>query len=339
MVSLISWIEKGLLPDVLVRVCIRALLRARLKKEATSSYEARTALLYRFRDQLQNEPIAHAVKTANTQHYEVPADLFKTFMGPHLKYSSGYWSDKATTLAESEKKMLAMTCERAEIEDGQQILELGCGWGSLSLWMARNYPNARITAVSNSTTQKEYIDSHALPNLTVITADMNTFTIDETFDRIVSIEMFEHMRNWPKLLERIQGWLSGNGRLFIHIFVHRELAYLFNEKGQVNWMSEHFFKEGMMPAESLLGICNKNFIIEKMWRVNGTHYARTLRAWLKNIDTHRTRAIHSLTNDADLKQARLQWRRWRIFFMACEELFNWRGGDEWYVAHYRLKKR
>jgi cyclopropane-fatty-acyl-phospholipid synthase len=339
MAGLISWIEKGVLPDRLVRACIRSLLRARLQKESTQRYEERYSRLYAFRDQLKKEPIARSVETANAQHYEVPADLFKTFMGPHLKYSSGYWSDQATTLAESEKKMLTLTCERAEIEDGQHILELGCGWGSLSLWMARTYPRARITAVSNSTTQKAYIDSHALPNLNVITADMNTFSTDTTYDRIVSIEMFEHMRNWPKLLERIQGWLTPEGRLFIHIFVHRELAYVFNDQGQVNWMSDHFFKEGMMPAEPLLNICNDALIVEKMWRVNGTHYGKTLRAWLENIDKHRTRALHSLTVNADPKQARIQWRRWRIFFMACEELFNWGGGNEWYIAHYRLRKR
>ena len=260
-------------------------------------------------------------------------------MGPHLKYSSGYWTDGATTLAESEKRMLEITCERAQLQDGQQILELGCGWGSLSMWMARKYPNSTITAVSNSATQKTFIDAQQLPNLTVITADMNTFETDQKYDRVVSVEMFEHMRNWHQLLERIHRWLTKDGCLFIHIFVHRELAYLFDGQGGVNWMAEHFFKEGMMPAESLLPLCNQHLITEQIWRVNGTHYAKTLRAWLQKIDKNRRAALAVLTRDLDIKEAHIQWRRWRIFFMACEELFGFNGGNEWYVAHYRLINR
>ena len=334
-----QWAEQGYLPDRIIRFMIRMLLQARLKKEGSLAFSERLNALYTFRDQLHKEPIAHAVDSANQQHYEVPADLFETFMGPHLKYSSGFWADDATTLAESEKQMLEITCERAQLEDGQQILELGCGWGSRSIWMARTYPNSTITAVSNSSTQKAFIDAQHLPNLTVITADMNTFETEQTFDRVVSVEMFEHMRNWHQLLERIHHWLNSDGRLFIHIFVHRELAYLFDGKGGVNWMSEHFFKEGMMPAESLLPICNQHLLTDQTWRVKGTHYAKTLRAWLQKIDQNRRQAITILTRDLGLKEAQIQWRRWRIFFMACEELFGFNGGNEWYVAHYRLIKR
>ena len=249
-----SMVEQGLLPDRAVRFLIRTLLKARLKKEGNLNYSDRLNALFTFRDQLQKEPVAHAVDSANEQHYEVPADLFKSFMGPHLKYSSGYWADGATTIAESEKRMLEITCERAQLEDGQQILELGCGWGSLSMWMAREYPNSTITAVPTLLPKKP----SSMPNnhnLIVITADMNTFETNQKYDRVVSVEMFEHMRNWHQLLERIHSWLTNEGCLFIHIFVHRELAYLFDGQG-VNWMAEHFFKEGMMPAESLLPLCN-----------------------------------------------------------------------------------
>ena len=334
-----EWAEQGRIPDRAIRFLIRTLLKARLKKEGSLNFSDRLNALFIFRDQLQQEPVAHAVDSANEQHYEVPADLFETFMGPHLKYSSGYWADGATTLAESEKRMLEITCERAQLQDGQQILELGCGWGSLSMWMARKFPNSTITAVSNSATQKTFIDAQQLPNLTVITADMNTFETDQKYDRVVSVEMFEHMRNWHQLLKRIHRWLTKDGCLFIHIFVHRELAYLFDGQGGVNWMAEHFFKEGMMPAESLLPLCNQHLITEQIWRVNGTHYAKTLRAWLQKIDKNRRAALAVLTRDLDIKEAHIQWRRWRIFFMACEELFGFNGGNEWYVAHYRLIKR
>ena len=337
--TIIRWAEQGIIPDYLIRILIRTLLRARLKKEGTLAFHNRLADLHQFRDALHNEPIAHATDTANEQHYEVPADLFKTFMGSHLKYSSGFWEHPTTTLEESEKKMLKLTCERAQLADGQRILELGCGWGSLSLWMARTYPNAKITAVSNSATQKVYIDAQGLPNLTVITADMNAFEPEGQFDRVVSIEMFEHMRNWHLLLQRISHWLLPDGALFIHIFVHRELAYLFDGKGGVNWMSEHFFKEGMMPAEQLLPLCNEHLVTEHMWRINGTHYARTLRGWLEKIDQNRKAAHAILERDLEKQNARLQFGRWRIFFMACEELFGFNGGNEWYVGHYRLKKR
>lgn len=337
--TIIRWAELGRLPDFIIRQLIRTLLRARLRQEGTLPFHDRLATLLQFRDALHNEPIACATDTANEQHYEVPADLFQTFMGSHLKYSSGFWQQPDTTLEESEKKMLEITCQRAQLTDGQQILELGCGWGSLSLWMARTYPNATITAVSNSATQKAYIDAQNMPNLTVITADMNTFQPDGQFDRVVSIEMFEHMRNWHQLLQHIDSWLLPNGALFIHIFVHRELAYLFDGKGGVNWMSEHFFKEGMMPAEQLLPLCNQHLVTEKIWRVNGTHYARTLRAWLEKIDQNRKAAHTILERGLGKHNAQLQFGRWRIFFMACEELFGFNGGNEWYVGHYRLKKR
>lgn len=339
MIDLMELAEKRKMPDAAIRAGIRKLLKDRLKMEALDSHEEQLESLYAFIGKIAEAPIAVATDTANEQHYEVPSDFFQTFMGPHLKYSCGYWPAADTALAESEASMLEMTCRRAGLQDGMDILELGCGWGSLSLWMAQHYPHSNIVAVSNSGTQKKYIDARGCLNLEVITADMNDFNTDRRFDRVVSVEMFEHMRNWTELLKRINQWLKPDGKLFIHIFVHRELAYLFNDAGEVNWMAEHFFKEGMMPSESLLTLINSDMVVDRHWRVNGCHYARTLRAWLNMIDTNEADAIAVLERHYGKEESRLQLGRWRIFFMACEELFRFKGGEEWYVAHYLLGQR
>ncbi|MDZ8119311.1 SAM-dependent methyltransferase [Pontiella agarivorans] len=339
MIDLMELAEKGRMPDAAIRAGIRKLLRDRIKMESKASAADQLESVFRFRDMMDRAPVAVATNTANEQHYEVPADLFQLFMGGHLKYSCGYWPVAENTLTESEEAMLELTCRRAGLTDGMDILELGCGWGSLSLWMAQQYPNSRIVAVSNSRTQKKFIDARGLPNLEVITADMNDFMIAQRFDRVVSIEMFEHMRNWPELLRRISNWLKNDGKLFVHIFVNRELAYLFNDSGEVNWMAEHFFQEGMMPSENLLTLTNRNMVVNRMWRVNGQHYAKTLRAWLDRIDINSQYAIAVLERALGAEEARLQFGRWRIFFMACEELFSFEGGEEWYVAHYLLEKR
>ena len=340
MKDLLKLAEKGRIPDAAIRAGIRKLLSDRLKMEkAEHSGEERLDRLYQFIDLIKRGPVAAATDTANEQHYEVPSEFFQTFMGPRLKYSCGFWPDADMSLLESEEAMLELTAMRAELDDGMEILELGCGWGSLSIWMAQHFPGARITAVSNSRTQKQYIDAKGLRNLQVITADMNAFSAPHTYDRIVSVEMFEHMRNWPELLHRISGWLKEEGRLFIHIFVHRELAYLFNESGTVNWMAEHFFREGMMPAEQMLFMLNEDLLVEHHWRINGRHYAKTLRAWLNAIDRNRETALEILSANTEAEEARILLGRWRIFFMACEELFGYREGEEWYVAHYLMKKR
>lgn len=339
MIDAIKLAEKGTVPDALIRAGIRKLLRNRLAAESKPDRERQLEALYDFIELMREGPVAAATDTANEQHYEVPSELFETFMGPRLKYSCGWWPSDSTTLAESEEAMLALTCERAGIENGMNILELGCGWGSLSIWMAEQYPHARITAVSNSNTQREFISQRGFKNLEVITADMNDFSTEHKFDRVVSVEMFEHMRNWCELLRRINGWLKDDGRLFIHIFVHRELAYLFNEGGKANWMAEHFFKEGMMPSEWLLPLLNDDMLLERHWCVNGKHYARTLLAWLDAIDERRDEAVAILARHHGEEEAVRQFGRWRIFFMACEELFGFKEGEEWYVAHYLLKKR
>jgi len=339
MMDLLELAEKGKMPDSAIRTGIRRLLKSRLKMEMKGSREEQLEALYRFVGMMERSPVAVATDTANEQHYEVPAEFFRTFMGSHLKYSCGYWPVADSTLNESEEKMLELTCRRAGLEDGMDILELGCGWGSLSLWMAEHYPHSRIVAVSNSRSQKQFIDARGFSNLEVLTADMNDFDIARRFDRVVSVEMFEHMRNWPELLRRINGWLKLNGKLFVHVFVHRELAYLFNEEGDVNWMAQYFFKEGMMPSENLLTLINRDMTVERFWRINGRHYARTLRAWLERIDQNKNNAIAILGQRCEEEEARTRFGRWRIFFMACEELFGFEGGDEWYVAHYLLNKR
>ena len=336
--QIINLIESPIFPDFLLRFIIRKLLKSRLKIEYSLVKNELSSLL-KFKENLNNFDIALAATDANEQHYENPTELFQIFMGSHLKYSSCFWNKKIKKLNDAEELMIKMTIERAQISHNQSILELGCGWGSMSLWIAKNYPSSQIIAVSNSSVQKDYIDSFNYPNLTVITSDMNDFSTNHKFDRIISIEMFEHMRNWNKLLKNISAWLNVNGLLFIHIFTHKNLSYLLNGKEKINWMSENFFKEGMFPSQYLLPICNDHLITKKMWHVNGKHYAKTLRAWLDNFDKNK-KAVYSVFEKYNSKEkSSTLFCRWRIFFIACEELFGFRKGEEWFVTHYLLEKR
>ena len=279
---------------------------------------------------------------ANSQHYEVPATFFETVLGDHLKYSACHWSPGTANLSEAEAQMLALSCERADLKDGQRVLELGCGWGSLTLWIAQHYPNSRITAMSNSASQREHIleraASHGLTNVEVITCDVNAFETEQRFDRVVSVEMFEHVRNYEVLMRRIAGWLVEGGALFVHIFCHRELMYPFEEHDESDWMSRHFFTGGLMPAEDTLLRFQGALAIEEQWRVSGTHYERTANAWLENIDARRAQVLPVL--EAAYGGDAARWlQRWRMFFMACAELFGYDNGREWMVAHYRFRRR
>ena len=337
----IELMEQGLVPDWLTRAGVRRLLLQRLHDEDSDNAAARATAMTRLVDQLRASPIALHTDAANAQHYELPPDFFRFIMGRHLKYSSCYWPPGAATLTDAEAAMLALSCERAELHDGQTILELGCGWGSLSMWMAEHYPHARITAVSNSRPQRAYIENECrqrgIDNLQVVTADMNDFFTDQRFDRVVSIEMFEHMRNYQELLLRIAKWLRSDGKLFVHIFTHRVLAYPFEIEGEDNWMGRYFFTGGLMPSDDLLLHFQDDLTLEQRWRINGRHYQRTCEAWLANQDRHR-REIMVLFQEVYGPEARRWFQRWRVFFIACAELFGFRDGEEWGVSHYRFCK-
>jgi cyclopropane-fatty-acyl-phospholipid synthase len=339
-----SLAEHGLFPDVAIRGGIRHLLTQRLRE--IQSGDARTAAPQqaRFIEQMRRSPIALVPEKANDQHYDVPVEFFRQVLGPHLKYSSAFWPTGATTLAQAEAAGLRESCMHADLTDGQTILELGCGWGSLTLWMAEHYPNSQITAVSNSHSQRTYIEAQArergLRNrVRVVTCDMNTFEIDpERFDRVVSVEMFEHMRNWPDLFSRVRQWLRPGGRFFMHVFVHRATPYLFEDLGPGDWMSRFFFTGGMMPSDGLPLSCQDHLVCVTRWRWDGIHYEKTANAWLANMDAARETLWPVIQRVYGAADARVWWVRWRIFFMACAELFGYEEGRQWWVSHYLFEK-
>ena len=329
--------ERGWVPDWMVRQGIRRLLRARLAEIQAGDCEATAANARRFVEEMDASAIAPVPEEANRQHYELPAAFFCEVLGPRRKYSSCYWGDGVEDLAAAEEAALAITAERAGIENGMRILELGCGWGSLTLWMANRYPDARILAVSNSASQRRYVEAHAerfgLCNLRVVTADMNDFQAGERFDRIVSVEMLEHMRNYRELFRRMAGWLEPHGRAFVHLFCHRAAPYAFVASDESDWMSRYFFSGGMMPSDALPLGFSKHLRVIDQWRWSGRHYQRTADAWLANMDLRRDR-IEPILASVHGADAPRWWVRWRMFFMACAELFGYAGGQEWWVSHY-----
>ncbi len=338
MMNLIDLAERRFIPDFLIRIGIRRLVAERLAEIETGDTTARAAALIR---SLSQSEVALATDSANEQHYEVPAGFFAEVLGRHMKYSACLYPDGVNDLDAAEAAMLETYAERAELSDGQDVLDLGCGWGSFTLWAGARYPGSRFTAVSNSASQRRWIEAQALSrgllNVRVITCDVNRLDFPvESFDRVVSIEMFEHVRNYAVLLERIQGWLRVDGALFVHIFCHRTHAYPYEDRGQGDWMARHFFTGGLMPAFDTLSHFNQHLHVDTSWPVSGSHYARTARDWLRRLDTNAVAATRALVASHG-DQASLWLQRWRIFFMACEELFGWRGGQEWLVGHYRLK--
>lgn len=335
--------ESGLLPDQLVRYGIRQICRRRLAQEKKASTVDRRNALRSFLEEMRQSPVAVTPELTKRQHYELPPDFFQLVLGKRMKYSCCLYESGSETLDEAEDQMLALTCRRAEIQDGMHILELGCGWGSLSLWLARNYWDVRITAVSNSASQGRYIKAQCkkfgLHNIEVITADMNTFRPGKTYDRILSVEMFEHMRNWHELLKRIASWLVDDGKFFIHIFSHKHHFYLYEQKDEFDWMARYFFTAGLMPSDDMLLYCQEHLILQDHWQVNGLHYQKTANQWLANLDANRDDILQILEQTYGATEAALWLQRWRLFFMACAELWGFQQGEEWLVSHYLFKKR
>ncbi len=340
--GLLGLAERGLVPDALLRAGIRRMCETRLKEESAGGPEASSLRFQQQIAMLRDSPVAIHTDAANRQHYELPPAFFQHCLGPRLKYSSCYYPTGKETLAQAEEAMLQLYCERAALIDGQDLLELGCGWGSLTLWMAQHYPNSNITAVSNSRPQREFIEARCfergLENVRVITCDVNQLDmLADQFDRCVSIEMFEHMRNYDTLLARIDKWLRPGGALFVHIFCHKTLLYPFETEGDDNWMGRHFFTGGLMPSVDTLLWFQQNLKIEERWLVDGTHYQRTADHWLEEQDKHRD-VVMPVLREAYGDAAGLWFQRWRMFWMACAELFGYDEGREWMVGHYRFRK-
>ena len=339
---LIDLSERGLVPDFLIRAGIRNLCRKRLQQCKHDDCEANAELAEKYIVDSDASPMAVLTEKANQQHYEVPAEFYRHALGKNLKYSSCYYDSNTKSLDDAEDRALALTCEHAKLENGLDILELGCGWGSLSLWMAKNFPDSQITSISNSNSQREYILGQArnrgYENLKVITADINEFTTESTYDRVVSVEMFEHVRNHRELFSRIHNWLRPEGKLFTHVFCHRSTSYPFEVEGEDDWMSKHFFSGGTMPADELFLRISGNLELEHRWRWSGKHYAQTSEDWVANIDQHREEILKLFNRDLSMAEAHRTFHRWRIFFLACAETFGFSNGQEWWVSHYLFKK-
>jgi cyclopropane-fatty-acyl-phospholipid synthase len=335
--TIIGTAERVPLPDLIIRAAVQRLCSRTATRLASGNVESDAW----FADEMAARAIAEYTDEANTRDHEVPAAFLAHVLGPNRKYSSGFYKEAKSTLREAEEEALRQTVDHADLADGQSILELGCGWGSLSLWMARRFPHSEIIAVSNSRPQREFIEAEAaargLKNLVVITQDINVFAPEHQFDRIVSVEMFEHMMNWRELLTRIKSWLAPNGRFFMHIFTHRSGAYLFDRADGEDWIAQHFFTGGMMPSHHLIRQYSDLVEIEKEWRWSGVHYQRTAQDWLANFDSHRDQ-IEAILRKVYGNETNLWMRRWRRFFLATSGLFGYADGSEWGVSHFRMKK-
>ncbi|MBY0449627.1 MAG: cyclopropane-fatty-acyl-phospholipid synthase family protein [Cyanobacteria bacterium] len=338
-------IESNLVPEPLIRLGIRYLLSQKLRVEYKANVEDQNQVILDFVADLKQSPIAIETQAANDQHYEVPSDFYHYCLGPRRKYSGCYWTPETKTLAEAEETMLQLSCDRAQIEDGQRILDLGCGWGSMSLWLAEKYPQAKITGLSNSRSQKAYIDSVAqakgFKNLEIITGNIVDFDFEGSpqFDRVISIEMFEHMKNYEALLRKIRRWVRDDGRLFVHIFTHKTVAYHYEDQGPRDWMTRYFFSGGTMPSHDLLLYFQDDFTIANQWAVNGVHYQKTAEAWLENMKRHRSEILPILASTYGEEQVTRWWVYWQVFFMACAELWGYDHGNEWHVSHYLFNAR
>jgi cyclopropane-fatty-acyl-phospholipid synthase len=338
----LGWAERGRMPDFVLRRGIDALVKSRLASLPLGDAEALAALEERFIAAMDRAPVAPAPREANEQHYEVPAAFFAEVLGRRRKYSCCLFADGVQDLNEAEAAALDVTCERAGLAPGQRVLELGCGWGSLTLWMAEHYPGIEVTAVSSSRAQAAAIrteaDRRGLSGVRIITVDMNALALDERFDRVVSVEMLEHMRNWRVLFARVHDWLVPGGRFFLHVFCHRAAPYLFVDEGPSDWMTRYFFAGGMMPSDGLALRFQDRLRLRARWRWDGRHYARTAEAWLARLDARREQVLPILAEAYGPDEARRWLQRWRLFFLAVSGLFGYAAGQEWWVGHYLFER-
>lgn len=336
-------LARDIFPEWAIRWGIREFLKKKTRTETEPTIELQQQRLMRFVEELRQSPIAIETQAANEQHYEVPSEFFLKVLGPRLKYSCGWWDANATTLAQSEEAMLQLYCERSGVQDGMRILDLGCGWGSLSLWLAEKYPNATITGLSNSRTQKQFIDGRAkekgFNNLTILTGNIAEYEMQASFDRIFSIEMMEHMKNYAALFQKVSGWMAPDAKLFVHIFTHRFFAYHYEDKDGTDWMTRYFFSGGTMPSADLFHYFQEHLILENQWAVSGAHYEKTSNAWLENMHRHEKELKPLLASTYGEAEMTRWWVYWKVFFMACAELWGYHGGDEWFVSHYLFHKR
>lgn len=331
--------ERGYIPDSLIRFGIRKLIKQRKDEIEENIKFHREGII----DEFNKAVVAQDTDKANEQHYELPASFFELVLGKNLKYSSSLFKEGVKTLDEAEEEMLNLYCERGEFKDGMDILELGCGWGSLTLYLASRYPNSSVTAISNSASQREFIEERArergIKNLRVLTQDMNIFDIDKKFDRIISIEMFEHMRNYNVLFERVASWLKDDGKVFIHVFCHKNASYFFETEGEDNWMGKYFFTGGVMPSFDLFERVQDSLKLQKKWKVNGKHYQETSEQWFNNMEKNERQLMGVLAKTYGKDNAKLWFERWKIFFASCAELFGYREGEEWFVGHFLFGKK